>query len=84
MFSHRYIILQFLFFTMCSITPYYETTCVTVVILEKFKAGQFGWYCDGCGECTISVTLKDEKLKCFVNHETDELVPRCLFELNDY
>ncbi|KAI5422738.1 hypothetical protein KIW84_045960 [Lathyrus oleraceus] len=51
-----------------------ETTCATVVILENFEVGQFGWYYDGCGECTKSVAVKDGKLKCFSDHETDELV----------
>lgn len=69
---------------MCYITSYYETTCVIVAILGKFDVGQSGWYYDGCGKCTKSVTLKDGKLKCFANHETDEPISMCLFKLNDY
>ncbi|XP_050918892.1 uncharacterized protein LOC127136373 [Lathyrus oleraceus] len=61
-----------------------ETTCVIVDVLENFEVGQSGWYYDGCGESTRSVALKDGKLKCFANHGTDEPVPRCLFELDDY
>ncbi|XP_058774373.1 uncharacterized protein LOC131648653 [Vicia villosa] len=54
----------------------HETTCVTVATLDKFDAGQMGWYYDGCVECTRSVTAKDGKLKCFKDHISPELVPR--------
>ncbi|XP_058749371.1 uncharacterized protein LOC131622358, partial [Vicia villosa] len=54
----------------------HETTCVTVATLDKFDAGQMGWYYDGCVECTRSVTAKDGKLKCFKEHISPEPVPR--------
>ncbi|XP_058775071.1 uncharacterized protein LOC131649297 [Vicia villosa] len=54
----------------------HETTCVTVATLDKFDAGQMGWYYDGCVECTRSVTAKDGKLKCFKDHISPEPVPR--------
>ncbi|XP_058741374.1 uncharacterized protein LOC131613746 [Vicia villosa] len=54
----------------------FETTCVTVATLDKFDAGQMGWYYDGCVECTRSVTAKDGKLKCFQDHISPEPVPR--------
>ncbi|XP_058726774.1 uncharacterized protein LOC131598163 [Vicia villosa] len=54
----------------------FETTCVTVATLDKFDAGQMGWYYDGCVECTRSVTAKDGKLKCFKDHISPEPVPR--------
>ncbi|XP_058767361.1 uncharacterized protein LOC131641053 [Vicia villosa] len=54
----------------------HETTCVTVATLDKFDAGQMGWYYDGCVECTRSVTVKDGKLKCFKEHISPEPVPR--------
>ncbi|XP_058741079.1 uncharacterized protein LOC131613425 [Vicia villosa] len=53
-----------------------ETTRVTVSTLDKFDAGQMGWYYDGCVECTRSVTAKDGKLKCFKEHISPEPVPR--------
>ncbi|XP_058779322.1 uncharacterized protein LOC131653249 [Vicia villosa] len=53
-----------------------ETTCVTVATLDKFDAGQMGWYYDGCVECTRSVTAKDGKLKCFKEHISPEPVPQ--------
>ncbi|XP_058741717.1 uncharacterized protein LOC131614105 [Vicia villosa] len=54
----------------------HETTCVTVATLDKFDAGQMGWYYDGCVECTRSVTAKDGKLKCFKEHISPAPVPR--------
>ncbi|XP_050919055.1 uncharacterized protein LOC127136552 [Lathyrus oleraceus] len=51
------------------------TTSVTVAILDKYEVDKFRWYYDGCGQCTKSVLLKNGKLKCFSNHETDEPVP---------
>ncbi|XP_058733320.1 uncharacterized protein LOC131604922 [Vicia villosa] len=59
----------------------HETTCVTVAKLEKFEAGQAGWYYDGCGVCTTSVSLKDGNLKCYANHITNETVPRYKLEI---
>ncbi|KAI5440422.1 hypothetical protein KIW84_010051 [Lathyrus oleraceus] len=50
-------------------------------MLENFEAGQSGWCYYGCSECTISVALKDGKLRCFANHETDEPVPRYKLEV---
>ncbi|XP_058783603.1 uncharacterized protein LOC131658312 [Vicia villosa] len=58
----------------------HETTCVTVATLDKFDAGQMGWYYDDCVECTRSVTAKDGKLKCFKEHISPEPVPR--YKLN--
>ncbi|KAI5439583.1 hypothetical protein KIW84_025102 [Lathyrus oleraceus] len=43
---------------------------------NKFEADQSGWYCDGRGQCTKSVSLKDGKLKCFSNNDIDEPVLR--------
>lgn len=54
---------------------------VIIATLDKLEVGQFGWYYDGCSQCTKSVSLKDGKLRCFLNHDTDELVPMCLFLL---
>ncbi|XP_058779353.1 uncharacterized protein LOC131653275 [Vicia villosa] len=54
----------------------HEATCVTVATLDKFDAGQMGWYYDGCVECTRSVTAKDGKLKCFKEHISPEPVPQ--------
>ncbi|XP_050890594.1 uncharacterized protein LOC127096007 [Lathyrus oleraceus] len=53
---------------------------VIIATLDKLEVGQFGWYYDGCSQCTKSVSLKDGKLRCFSNHETDEPVPR--YKLN--
>ncbi|CAI8589649.1 unnamed protein product [Vicia faba] len=58
-----------------------ETTCVTVVTLEKFECGQSGWYYDGCSECTKSVTLKDGKFMCYSKHISSEPVPRFKLEV---
>ncbi|CAI8597213.1 unnamed protein product [Vicia faba] len=58
-----------------------ETTCVTVATLNKFEAGQAGWYYDGCGVCTKSVSLKKGNLKCYANHITTETVPRYKLEI---
>ncbi|XP_058776298.1 uncharacterized protein LOC131650613 [Vicia villosa] len=54
----------------------FETTCVTVATLDKFEAGQMGWFYDGCVECTRSVTVKDGKMKCYKEHISSELVPQ--------
>ncbi|XP_058733466.1 uncharacterized protein LOC131605087 [Vicia villosa] len=62
-------------------TLQHEATCVTVAKLEKFEVGQAGWYYDGCGECTKSVSLKDGKLKCYANHITYKPVPRFKLEV---
>ncbi|KAI5404111.1 hypothetical protein KIW84_051302 [Lathyrus oleraceus] len=40
-----------------------------------------GWYSDGCGKCTKSVSLQDGKLKCYANHVTAEPVPRYKLEV---
>ncbi|XP_050915384.1 uncharacterized protein LOC127130414 [Lathyrus oleraceus] len=56
-----------------------ETTCVTIVKLEKFEVGNSGWYYDGCAECTKSVAVKDGKLKCYANHISSEPVPKYSF-----
>lgn len=55
---------------------------MTVATLDKFEAGQAGWYYDGCGVCTKSVSLKEGKLKCYANHITTETetVPRCVIQ----
>ncbi|XP_058751685.1 uncharacterized protein LOC131624788 [Vicia villosa] len=58
-----------------------ETTCVTVATLDKFEAGQAGWYYDGCVECTRSVTLKEGKLTCYAKHISAEPVPRFKLEV---
>ncbi|KAI5400133.1 hypothetical protein KIW84_065167 [Lathyrus oleraceus] len=57
-----------------------STLQVIIATLDKLEVGQFGWYYDGCSQCTKSVSLKDGKLRCFSNHETDEPVPR--YKLN--
>ncbi|CAI8586428.1 unnamed protein product [Vicia faba] len=54
----------------------HETTCVTVATLDKFEAGQPGWYYDGCVGCTKSVSLQDGKLVCYSKHISPEPVPR--------
>ncbi|CAI8588969.1 unnamed protein product [Vicia faba] len=52
------------------------TTCVTVATLDKFEAGQSGWYYDGCVDCTKSASLHDGKLVCYSKHISPEPVPR--------
>ncbi|XP_058722223.1 uncharacterized protein LOC131594145 [Vicia villosa] len=59
----------------------HETICVTVATLEKFEAGQSGWYYDGCVDCTKSVSLKDGKLICYAKHISAEPVPRYKLEI---
>ncbi|XP_058725489.1 uncharacterized protein LOC131596764 [Vicia villosa] len=59
----------------------HETTCVIVATLDKFEAGQMGWFYDGCVECTRSVALKDGKLQCYEKHLSSEPVPRYKLEV---
>ncbi|CAI8599856.1 unnamed protein product [Vicia faba] len=62
-------------------TLQHETTCVTVATLEKFEAGQSGWYYDGCVGCTKSVSLQDGKLVCYSKHISPAPIPRYKLEV---
>ncbi|CAI8589607.1 unnamed protein product [Vicia faba] len=62
-------------------TLQHETTCVIVATLEKFEAGQSGWYYDGCVGCTKSVSLQDGKLVCYSKHISPASVLRYKLEV---
>ncbi|XP_058765066.1 uncharacterized protein LOC131638522 [Vicia villosa] len=67
--------------SLAEISSLQYTTCVTVVTLNKFEAGQAGWYYDGFGVCTKGVSLKDGNLKCYANHIMTETVSRYKLEI---